>query len=89
MAVDVEIGLVAVHALAHKIRHPSDRKNVSSAVKGERVGGIKTLAVCDLILDRHKALIVCLESVGCVQTGHCFDDIAGASRWAIATRATC
>jgi hypothetical protein len=89
MAVDVEIGLVAVHALAHKIRHPPDRKNVSSAVKRERVGGIKALAARNFVVDRHKTLIVCLKSVGCVRTGHCFDDIAGASRSAIATRATC
>jgi len=88
MAVDVEVSLVTMHALAHKIRHPPNRKNISSAVKRERVGGIKALAGCDLVMDRHKTLIVCLESVGCVRTGHCFDDIAGASRPAIATRAT-
>ena len=91
MAVDIEVGLVAVHTLAHQIRHPADRKNVSCAVKGERVGGIKTLAVCDLIVDANKARIVCLKgvglkSVGCVHTSHCFDDIAGPSRSAITTR---
>ena len=91
MAVDVEVSLVPMHALAHKIRHPADRKNIPGAVKGERVRGIKALAGCHLVVDGHKARIVRLKgmglkSIGCVRTGHCLDDIAGASRWAIASR---
>ena len=90
VAIDVEVGLVAVHALAHEIRHPSHGENVAGAVKRERVGGIEPLAGHDFVVDRPQARIVRLKSVGSrVRTSHCFDDIAGAVRAsAIATRAT-
>ena len=44
MAIDVEISLVAMHALADVVRHPADGKNVAGAVESEGVGLVQALA---------------------------------------------
>ena len=37
VAIDVEICLITVHALANRVRHPTKGENVPGAVKTERV----------------------------------------------------
>src|SRR5206468_9497033 len=39
MAVDIEVGLIAMHAFAHVIGKPTDGKNVAALIKRERIGG--------------------------------------------------
>ncbi len=63
MAVDVEISLVAVHALAHEVGHPAHGENVAGAVEGEGVVGAEALAGHDFSVDRRQARIVGLKSV--------------------------
>ena len=64
VAVDVEIRLVAVHALAHGVGHPAHGENVAGAVEGERVVGVQALAGEDFVVNRRQARVVRLESVG-------------------------
>ena len=44
MAIDVEVGDVAVHALADVVGQPADGENVAGAVERERVVGGEALA---------------------------------------------
>jgi len=44
VAIDVEVGLVAVHPLAHCVCHPANSQNVASAIKDQGVGSIKARA---------------------------------------------
>ena len=44
VAIDVEIRLVAMHALADRVGHPAHGENVAGAVQGEGVVGVKTFA---------------------------------------------
>src|SRR5437879_13408069 len=44
MPVDVEIGLGAVHALAHGVGQPAYGEDVAATVKRQRVGGVETYA---------------------------------------------
>src|SRR5580704_1219058 len=74
MPVDVEIRLVAVHALADEISHPSHRENVASAIQSESVVGVEPLACKNFFVNRPQARIVRLKAV---QRSHPFDDIAG------------
>src|SRR5579872_4518730 len=63
VAIDVEVGLVTVHALAHGIRQPADRENVCGAVERERVFGIQTLLGDNLTFDGIKPTVVDLKGV--------------------------
>ena len=51
VAIDVEVRLVAMHALAHVIRQPADRENVAGAIKRKRVVGSETLASHNFRMD--------------------------------------
>ena len=52
MPVDVEIRLVAMHALAHGVRHPAHGKNVAGAVQSEGIVGVQPLAGKDFLINR-------------------------------------
>src|SRR6202034_3339856 len=41
VAIDVEIRFIVMHSLANGVSHPSEGKNVSGAVKVERIGSIQ------------------------------------------------
>src|SRR5215471_9129612 len=76
MAVDVEIRLVAMHPLSHKIRHPADGEDVACPVKHKRIRGIKTRARENFFMDRLQPRIVRLKRVRGrrVRREHPFDD---------------
>ncbi len=74
VAVDVEIGLVAVKTLAHVIGQPAHGENVAGAVEGEGIGGVEALAGQDLFVDGVEARVFGLERVH----GHAGKMIAGA-----------
>jgi hypothetical protein len=61
VAVDVEIRLVAMQALAHVVRKPADGEDVAGAVEGECVSFVEALADKDFVLDCGQARIVGLE----------------------------
>ena len=44
MAIDIEVGYVAVHPLAHVVCEPANRKYVAGAVENETIFGVETLA---------------------------------------------
>ena len=61
--VDVEVRLVAVHALAHVVGHPADGENVAGAVEREGIVGVKPLAGKDFVVNRRQPRIVGLKVV--------------------------
>ena len=63
VAIDVEVGLVAMHTLADGIGHPAHGKNVAGAIQGEGVVNIQALAGHDFVMDRRQAWIVSLKGV--------------------------
>jgi hypothetical protein len=52
-----------MHALANIVGEPTDGKNVSGAVKGERVLLVKAFADKDFLFDGMKACVVGLKRV--------------------------
>src|SRR5581483_3393288 len=52
MAIDVEVSLVPVQALANVIRKPADSQNVSSAIKSQSIFLSKALAGKDFLCYR-------------------------------------
>ena len=62
--VDIEISPVAVHALAHRVRHPAHGENVARAVESKGIVGIEPLAGQDFLTNRLKAQVIGLEGVG-------------------------
>jgi hypothetical protein len=86
MTVDVEIRLVAVHALPNKVGHPSNREDISSAIQRKRVRRIEPPAGHNFVVDGREAWILGLKTMKFVRTRHCFDDIAGKSGSAIPNR---
>jgi hypothetical protein len=84
MPVDIEISLIAVHALANQVGHPAKGKNVAGPVESERVVDIEPLTGKNFVVDRGQPGIVGLKGVHFSQDGHLPDDIAGISRSAIA-----
>src|SRR5437879_5369366 len=54
VAVDVEIGFIAVPTLTHMVRHPARGEDVAGAVQGECVVNTEPLAAKDLGMDRLK-----------------------------------
>lgn len=75
MPIDVEICLVAMHALADVIGHPAHSENIAGAVEGEGVCRVQSLTGQHLGVNRLQAGVVRLKSV---RSCHPFDDIAGA-----------
>ena len=63
MAIYVEVGLVAVHALANVISEPSDGEDVSSAVKRPGVVSTQAFVGEHLIVNGRKAGIVGLKQM--------------------------
>ena len=61
MAIHVEIGFIAVHALADMVRQPADRQNIAGSIQSQSVVSIEAFASQDLLVDRHKAGIISLE----------------------------
>ena len=52
MPVDVEVSLVAMHALAHQVGHPADGENVAGAVQRQSVVGIEPFAGENSLVNR-------------------------------------
>ncbi len=63
--VDVEVGDVAVHPLAHCVRHPSDGQNVAAAIERDAVLEAQPLARRDLLGDRLQRRIVASRNSVC------------------------
>jgi hypothetical protein len=68
MAIDVEIGAVAMHALADVVGHPPDGEDVAGAVQCEGVVRGEAFAGKHFLVNRLKARVVRLKSMRC---GHC------------------
>ena len=79
MAVDVEIGVVAVHPLANEICQPAHRQNVARAVKGEGIIGLRRSWASTLSLIGIKPTVLGLKGMAlrCVCARHYFDHTAG------------
>ncbi len=80
VAIDVEIRLVAMHALADVVGHPAHGENISAAVESESVVRIQPLAGQDLGVNRFQPRVVGLKRMVLLQGRHPLDDIAG-SQW--------
>ncbi len=52
MAVDVEIRLVAMQALAHRVCHPTHGENIAGPVQSKRVVGVETLTGKNFLVNR-------------------------------------
>src|ERR1700756_2820746 len=52
MAIDVEIGLIAMHALAHVVGQPADSEDVPGSVERKRVIRTEALTSKHLIVNR-------------------------------------
>src|SRR5579864_953108 len=76
MPVDVEISLVAVHPFAHRVRHPTDGKDVSGPIKSQRIIGVQALAGNNLGVDWLNAPIVSLKRMVWERGRHSIYDIA-------------
>jgi hypothetical protein len=63
VAVDVEVGDIAVEALADEVSHPADGEDVAGAVEGDAVVEGEALAALDLGGDGLKGRIVGLKGV--------------------------
>ena len=63
VAIDVEVGVVAMQALAHLIGQPSHRQDVPGLVEHRPIVGAQALARKDFVADRQQARVVSLESV--------------------------
>ena len=63
VAVDVEVRLVAVHALAHVVGQPAHGEDVAGAIEGEGVVGGKALAGEHFVVDGVQARVVSLKRV--------------------------
>ena len=73
MAIDVEIGFVAMHALTNGIGQPADGEDISGTVKSKGIVDVEASALRDLFGDWVETGFVGLERVRC----HLLDDIAG------------
>src|SRR5580704_9521530 len=82
VAIDVEVGAVAVEALADVVGHPSDGENVAGAVERERVFGGEAFAGKHFGVNRLETRVVGLKRVGLewVYVRHCKHDSAAGSR---------
>jgi len=73
MAINVEVGLVSVQALADVIREPADREDVPGLIKTERVVFCEALSGQHFTSYRFKPRVIGLKWV---QVRHYFDDTA-------------
>src|ERR1700728_2009274 len=80
VAIHVEVGLVAMHALADMVRHPAHGQHIAGAVQCEGIGGIETLAGSHFVMNRLQPQIVSLKWMALVRGKHPYDDIAGSHR---------
>lgn len=78
VAIDIEVGLVAMQPLADMIGHPSHGEHIAGAIEGERIGGIEALTGHHLGMNRMQPGIVSLKRMALGRRKHPFDDIAGA-----------
>src|ERR1700733_12059198 len=60
-AIDVEIRLIRMHALADMICHPSNSEHIASAIESERVAEIETVASHHLGVDGFQPRVVSLK----------------------------
>jgi hypothetical protein len=72
MPVNIEVGLVAMHALAHSIGHPTDGKKIAAPIKRQSISSREPLARQSLVADWFQTRIVALENV---RRTHRLDDI--------------
>src|SRR5579864_6156961 len=63
MPIDVEIGRIAVHALAHQIGHPAHGENIATAIECEAILVAQPLAALHLLRNRLQRRIVGLKGV--------------------------
>src|SRR5580698_2692814 len=63
VAIDVEVRLVAMHALTHGIRQPADGEDVSGAEERERVVSTQTFLGQNFIFDLVKPAVVGLKGM--------------------------
>ena len=63
VAIDVEVGHIAVQPLAHQVRQPAHRQNVAAAVERHAIVEAEPLAALHLLRNGQKSWIVCLERV--------------------------
>jgi hypothetical protein len=79
VAIDVEVRLVAVHALTHRICQPADREDVARA--GEREGVVAAQALMGeyFVSDGIKPTVLGLKGMAlrCACARHYFDHTAG------------
>ena len=76
MAVDVEVRLVSVHALANKICHPANREDVARSIQRETISRIQADPGQHFFVNRPKTWIVGLEGMHLGRfRRHPFDDI--------------
>src|SRR5579864_550339 len=61
VAIDVEISLIAMHALAHVVGQPADSEDVPGSVERERVIRTEALTSKHLIVNRRESLVIGLE----------------------------
>ena len=64
VAIDVEVGEVAVHPLAHMVGQPANGKHIGESVEREAVFGAETLLGQHLGGDRLQARVVGLKCMG-------------------------
>ncbi len=76
VAIYVEVRLIAVHALAHEIGHPSNGQDVAGSIENQGIVGVQPPASHYLFINRHQPLVVCLKSVDWSVRSHLVDDIA-------------
>src|SRR5215831_6494226 len=72
MAVDVEVRLIAVQALANRVSHPTDGKNITRAIKVQSVVAAEPFGRQNSLVNRLEPGIICLENV---RRTHPSDDI--------------
>ena len=63
MPIDIEISLVAVHAFADGVGHPTNGKNIAGAVKREGVVGIEALGGHHLGVDWGEPRVIGLKGM--------------------------
>ena len=63
VAIDVEVGHIAVHPLAHMIGQPAHRQHVGGAVEHQTIVEVQPLAGQYLGRNRLKALVMALKGV--------------------------
>lgn len=76
MAINIEICLIPMQALANVIGHPAEGEHIATAIKGESISKIEAIASDYFGVNRLQPAIVSLKGM-LARGGHLLDDIAG------------